>query len=108
MTATVHIKIYRFVTMVYIPITILDIIHSPVFYLKLNSVPLESESRGTQDHVLFSQFLRIPQPPEPGPRIYIPQEQRGPVITLGAIPVFPISPHIVVLHGARRQPFLNY
>jgi hypothetical protein len=38
-------------------------------------VPLGSESLGTQDHILFSQFLRLPQPGGKGPRIYIPQEQ---------------------------------
>jgi hypothetical protein len=39
-----------------------------------SSVPLGSESRGTQDRILrvFSQFLRHPQPERPGPRIYIP------------------------------------
>jgi hypothetical protein len=30
----------------------------------------------TQDHTLLSQFLRLPQPGRPGPRIYIPREQR--------------------------------
>jgi hypothetical protein len=27
-----------------------------------SAVPLESESRGTQDHILLSQFLRLPEP----------------------------------------------
>jgi hypothetical protein len=40
---------------------------------------LWSESRRTHDHILLS-HLRLPQPGGPGPRIYIPQEQRGPVI----------------------------
>jgi hypothetical protein len=44
--------------------------------------PLGSESRGTQDHILLSQFLKL-QPGGPGPRIYIPQEQGGPVILPG-------------------------
>jgi hypothetical protein len=44
-----------------------------------SAVPLGSESRGTQDHILLSQFLRLPQPGGPGPRIYIPQKQGGPV-----------------------------
>jgi hypothetical protein len=48
-----------------------------------SAVPLGSESRRTQDHVLLSQFLRLPQPGGPGPRIYIPQEQGGPVIPAG-------------------------
>jgi hypothetical protein len=48
-----------------------------------SAVPLESESRGTQDHILLSQFLRLPQPGGPGPCIYIPQEQGGPVIPPG-------------------------
>jgi hypothetical protein len=45
--------------------------------------PLESGSRGTLDHILLSQFLRLPQPGEPGPCIYIPQEQGGSVISPG-------------------------
>jgi hypothetical protein len=49
-----------------------------------NAVPLGPESRGTEDHSLLSQFLRLPQSGGPGPRIYIPQEQGGPVIPPGA------------------------
>jgi hypothetical protein len=41
------------------------------------AVPLRSESCKIQDHILLSQFLRLPQPGGPGPRIYIPQEQGG-------------------------------
>jgi hypothetical protein len=37
-----------------------------------SAVPLWSESRRTQDYILFSQFLRLPQPGGPGFRIYIP------------------------------------
>jgi hypothetical protein len=48
-----------------------------------SSVPLGSESLGTQDHILLSQFLRLPQTAGPGPRIYIPQEQGVPVIPQG-------------------------
>jgi hypothetical protein len=48
-----------------------------------STVPLESESRGTQDHILLSQFLRLPQPGGPGPHIYILQEQGGPDIPPG-------------------------
>jgi hypothetical protein len=40
---------------------------------------LGSKSRRTHDHILLS-HLRFPQPGGPGPRIYIPQEQGGPVI----------------------------
>jgi hypothetical protein len=47
-----------------------------------STVPLGSESRGTQDHILLSQFLRLHQPGGPGPRIYTPQEQGGPDIPL--------------------------
>jgi hypothetical protein len=36
-----------------------------------------SESRRTRNHTLLS-HLRLPQPGEPGSRIYIPQEQGGP------------------------------
>jgi hypothetical protein len=48
-----------------------------------STVPLWCESRGTQDHILLSKFLRLPQPGGPGPRIYVPQEQGGPVIPPG-------------------------
>jgi hypothetical protein len=51
--------------------------------LVLAAVPLGSESRGTQDHILLSELLRLPQPGGPGPRIYIPQEQGGPDIPPG-------------------------
>jgi hypothetical protein len=40
------------------------------------AVQLESVSRGTQDHILLSQFLRLPQPGGPGPHIYNPQRER--------------------------------
>jgi hypothetical protein len=46
------------------------------------SVTLRSKSRRTHDHILLS-HLRLPQPGGPGPRIYIPQEQGGPVMNLG-------------------------
>jgi hypothetical protein len=49
-----------------------------------SAVSLESESRGTQDHISLSQFLRLPQGVCPGPRIYIPLEQDGPVIPPGS------------------------
>jgi hypothetical protein len=54
-----------------------------------SAVPLRSESRGTQDHTLLSQFLRFHQPGRPGPRIYIPQEKSGPDIprALGSLSV---------------------
>jgi hypothetical protein len=39
-----------------------------------NAVQLGSVSRGSQDHILLSRFLRLPQPGGPGTRIYIPQE----------------------------------
>jgi hypothetical protein len=48
-----------------------------------SAVPLWSESRGTQEHILLSKFLRLPQHGGPGPRIYIPQEQGGPDISPG-------------------------
>jgi hypothetical protein len=43
------------------------------------AVTLGSKSRRTHDHILLS-HLRPPQPGGPGSRIYIPQEQGGPVI----------------------------
>jgi hypothetical protein len=46
------------------------------------TVTLGSKSRRTHGHVLLS-HLRLLQPGGPGPRIYIPQEQGGPVILPG-------------------------
>jgi hypothetical protein len=46
------------------------------------TVTLGSKSRRTHDHILLS-HLRLPQLGGPGPRIYIPPEQGGPVIPLG-------------------------
>jgi hypothetical protein len=40
------------------------------------------ESRGTHDHISLSDS-RLSQPGRPGPRIYMPQEQGGPLITPG-------------------------
>jgi hypothetical protein len=54
-----------------------------------STVPLGYESRGTQDHILLSQLLSLPQPGGPGPRMYIPQEQGGPDIPPGT--GFPFS-----------------
>jgi hypothetical protein len=48
-----------------------------------NSVPLESESCGTQYHILLPQLFRLSKSGGPGPHIYIPQGQRGPVIPRG-------------------------
>jgi hypothetical protein len=45
-------------------------------------VTFGSKSRRTHDDILLS-HLRLPQPGGPGPRIYIPQEQGGPVISPG-------------------------
>jgi hypothetical protein len=44
------------------------------------AVVLWSESRRTHDHILLSQNRDSPKPGGSGPRIYIPQEQGGPVI----------------------------
>jgi hypothetical protein len=41
------------------------------------------QSHRTQNHILLSRFLRLPQPGRPGTRIYIPQEQGGPVTPPG-------------------------
>jgi hypothetical protein len=48
------------------------------------AVTLGSNSRRTHDHILLS-HLRLPQPGGPDPRIYIPQEQGGPVIPPGTV-----------------------
>jgi hypothetical protein len=46
------------------------------------AVTLWSKSRRTHGHILLS-HLRLPQPERPGPIIYIPQEQGGPVMPPG-------------------------
>jgi hypothetical protein len=46
------------------------------------AVTLGSKSLRTHGHILLS-HLRLPQPGRPGSRIYIPQEQGGPVIPPG-------------------------
>jgi hypothetical protein len=46
------------------------------------TVTLGSKSRRNHGHILLS-HPRVPQPGGPGPRIYIPQEQGGPVIPPG-------------------------
>jgi hypothetical protein len=46
------------------------------------AVTLEPKSHRTHGHILLSQ-LRLPQPGGPGSRIYISQEQGGPVIPPG-------------------------
>jgi hypothetical protein len=48
-----------------------------------SAVILGSDSRGTHGHILLSQIRDSPQPGGPGPRIYIIQEQGGPVIPPG-------------------------
>jgi hypothetical protein len=50
-------------------------------------VTLGSKSRRTHGHILLS-HLRLPQPGRPGSRIYIPQEQGGPVIPPGTVFLF--------------------
>jgi hypothetical protein len=45
-------------------------------------VTLRSKSPGTHDHILLC-HLRLPQLRGPGPHIYVPQEQGGPVIPPG-------------------------
>jgi hypothetical protein len=56
------------------------------FQLKLgiaSADSLGSESRMTNDNILLPQFLRLPQPVEPGSCIYFPQEEGSPVIPPG-------------------------
>jgi hypothetical protein len=48
-----------------------------------SAVILMSESSGTHEHVLLSQIRDSAKPGGLGPRIYIPQEQGGPVIPPG-------------------------
>jgi hypothetical protein len=62
-------------------------------------VPLGSESRGTQDHILLSQFLRLPKPGGQGRRIYIPQEQGGQIITPGTGFLITVTPCAAIVHS---------
>jgi hypothetical protein len=48
-----------------------------------SAVILKSEPRRTHDHILLSHIRDSPQPGGPGSRIYIPQEENGPVIPPG-------------------------
>jgi hypothetical protein len=48
-----------------------------------SAVTLRFESRGTHDHILLSQIRDSYKPGGPGPRMYIPQEQGGPIILPG-------------------------
>jgi hypothetical protein len=50
-----------------------------------SAIRLGSESCGTKDHILLSQFLRLPQPGGPSLRVYIPQEQGGQDIPPGTV-----------------------
>jgi hypothetical protein len=59
------------------------------------AVTLQSKSHITQDHILLS-HLRLQKPGGPGPCIYIPQEQGGPVIPPGT--GFPFC-HLLRLTG---------
>jgi hypothetical protein len=48
-----------------------------------SAVTLGSKSHKTHDHIFIVSNLRFPKPGRPGPSIFIPQEQGGPVIPLG-------------------------
>jgi hypothetical protein len=63
------------------------------------AVTLGPISHRTHDHILLS-HLRLPQPGGPGPRIYIPPEQGGPVIPPGTW--FPFC-RLLRLAGLRRR-----
>jgi hypothetical protein len=53
-----------------------------LFLVLSRTITLGAKSRRIHDHILLS-HLRLPQPGGPGPHIYIPQEQGGPVIPPG-------------------------
>jgi hypothetical protein len=80
--------IFQLNTCGYSPYVTSSLTRGSVCHLKLllvlaSAVILRSEFRGTHDHILLSQIRDAPQPWGPGPRIYIPQEQGGPVIFPG-------------------------
>jgi hypothetical protein len=68
-----------------------------------SAVILRSEFHGTHDHTLLSQIL--PEPGELGSRIYIPQEQDGPVITPGT--GFPFRRHDSQGYDGGIRPHLH-
>jgi hypothetical protein len=55
--------------------------HLQLLLVLASSVILRFESRGTH-YILLPQIRESPKPEGPGPRIYIPPEEGGPVITL--------------------------
>jgi hypothetical protein len=65
-----------------------------------SAVILGSESQGTYNHILLL-HSRFPQPGWPDPRIYIPQEQVGPVIPQELCLLLHIEN--VVRHGPNRK-----
>jgi hypothetical protein len=70
-----------------------------------SAVPLVSESSGTQDRILLSQVLRVPEPGRPGLRLYIPQEEGGPVIPPGTVFPFRRLLRLVELRWRYSNPF---
>jgi hypothetical protein len=57
--------------------------HDQIFYYcRKFAVTFGSKSRRTHSHILLSHLI-LPQPGWPGPHIYIPREQGGPVIPPG-------------------------
>jgi hypothetical protein len=73
-----------------------------------------SESRRTRNHTLLS-HLRLPQPGGPGSRIYIPQEQGGPVhwswVNSGTVKVDITIASLALLllvDGAKRQTVVKF
>jgi hypothetical protein len=73
-----------------------------------SAVQFGSDSRETEDNILMSQFLRLPQPGGPGPSIYIPQEQDGPYIPPGvSLSVSSYEDMLVLLYTAASR-YYNY
>jgi hypothetical protein len=81
-----------------------------------SAVPLGSEYHGTQDHILLSQFLRLPQPGGPGLQYLYPPGTGWPSYTPGHWVPFP-SPlttrkaTVVVFYPASTRdcvPHLRY
>jgi hypothetical protein len=66
-----------------------------------SAVILSSESLGAHDHVLLSQIRDSSKPGGLGPRIYIPQEQGGPVIPPGT--GFPFR-HLLLIKLLNNTP----
>jgi hypothetical protein len=74
-----HLKTLEVIVLMQHPLMRGWVCHLQLLLVLASTVILRSESHSSHDHILLSDS-RLPQPGGPGPRIYIPHEQGGPVI----------------------------